>query len=186
MCPIRKFKTRKVDNSPGDAHELTFTCHNGLPLLSKDRTCEWLADAINRYSRRDNIHVWAYVFMPNHVHLLVWPAQEEYKIEVYGKSIKQSVARKATIYLRKNKPEELNTFHAVGNQPGYRFWLDGGGYDRNMESGPVIINSVNYIHANPLRKGLVEYPSDWRWSSAADWEGVRKGPVKLDWSCFPK
>ena len=186
MSPRKKFKTRKADNTSGDAHELTFSCHRGLPLLSKDRTCQWMADAINKFSRRDNYEVWAYVFMPNHVHLLVWPAEEEYKIETYAKSIKQSVARKAINFLRNNNPSGLEILRAGGNQPGFRFWRDGGGYDRNMCSDPVIRNSVEYIHANPLRKGLVECPADWWWSSAGDWAGERKGPVELDWSGFPR
>ena len=31
-------------NHPGHVHELTFSCHKKYAFLSKDRTCEWLAE----------------------------------------------------------------------------------------------------------------------------------------------
>jgi putative transposase len=43
----RKFKTYQRCNVPGDAHSLTFTCFHRRPFLSKERTCRWLADAID-------------------------------------------------------------------------------------------------------------------------------------------
>ena len=50
MCsrqyPKRKFKSCRRYNVPGDAHSLTFTCYHRRAFLSKDRTCQWLADTI--------------------------------------------------------------------------------------------------------------------------------------------
>ena len=47
MGPSMDYKQRlhrpKAYNEPGHAHELTFSCHRRLRLLSKDRTCQWLA-----------------------------------------------------------------------------------------------------------------------------------------------
>mgnify|MGYP001765422319 CR=1 FL=1 len=63
--------------------------------------------------------------------------------------------------------------------------LMGTGYDRNVIHTKTLRSVVEYIHANPVRRGLVEYPEEWRWSSALDWSGEGIGPVPLDIESFP-
>jgi len=50
--------------------------------------------------------------------------------------------------------------------PQYRFWQAGAGYDRNLFTPEAIHTSIEYIHANPVRRGLCECALDWAWSSA--------------------
>ena len=54
-------------NDPGHAHELTFSCYKKYAFLSRDRTCEWLAEQLDVVRRELNYHLYAYVFMPDHV-----------------------------------------------------------------------------------------------------------------------
>ncbi|MDA0835649.1 MAG: hypothetical protein O2955_13865 [Planctomycetota bacterium] len=44
MSNSRTSMRRRNDNEPGHAHELTFSCYHRLPLLSRERSCRWLAD----------------------------------------------------------------------------------------------------------------------------------------------
>lgn len=63
----------------------------------------------------------------------------------------------------------------VGRRDGtsrYRLWQAGGGFDRNMFSPKVITASIDYIHANPVRRGLCDTTIDWKWSSARWYEGL--------------
>ena len=76
--PNPKLKTCKRFDIPGHAHELTFTCFHGLPLLSRDRARQWLVDAIGRARDRHEFDIWAYVIMPEHVHLLVFHLGKSY------------------------------------------------------------------------------------------------------------
>lgn len=62
----------------------------------------------------------------------------------------------------------------VRERPGkiaFRFWQEGGGYDRNLMSGDAVRASIEYIHMNPVRRGLSERASDWAWSSWGQWHG---------------
>lgn len=70
-------KTCRRINEPGHAHELTFTCFKNIPLLSKDRTRQWFLDSLCKAAEKHSFHLWAYVIMPNHVHLLVWPTRKK-------------------------------------------------------------------------------------------------------------
>ena len=57
-------------NTPGEAHELTFSCFRRLPLLCKDRSRQWFVEALDE-AVGGIFLVWAYLIMPEHVHVIV-------------------------------------------------------------------------------------------------------------------
>jgi putative transposase len=67
----------------------------------------------------------------------------------------------------------------------YRFWQRGGGYDRNLFEPATIFEEIDYFHNNPVRRGLCLKPEDWFWSSAADYAGIRVGPLRIDRESLP-
>jgi putative transposase len=164
METIRKH--RRSYNEPGHAHELTFSCYQRLPLLKSERTCLWLIDAINAAREKYKFDVWAYVFMPEHVHLLVWPKEPDYRISDILTAIKHPVSKTALAYLRKHAPQWMpNLTRQRGKRAERHFWQSGGGYDRNVRTGRTLLAMIDYLHLNPVRRGLVERPEDWQWSS---------------------
>ncbi|MCO6046160.1 hypothetical protein NG895_19850 [Aeoliella sp. ICT_H6.2] len=57
----------------------------------------------------------------------------------------------------------------VHERPGktcFRFWQEGAGFDRNLFSPQAIEASIDYIHTNPVKRGLCDRATDWKWSSA--------------------
>ena len=144
-------KRRVTFNEPGHAHELTFSCHKRLPLLSKDRIRRWFIDALGRARQTWRFDVWAFVVMPEHAHVLILPRDETYDIANILKAIKQPVARHATDYLRANAPAWLERLKITrpGGRAEYRFWLQGGGYDRNVTNPRTALEVVRYLHENP-------------------------------------
>src|SRR5208283_1220865 len=95
---------RPAINEPGHAHELTFSCYHRYAFLKAERTCQWLADAIDAARLRRDFWLWAYVFMPEHVHLLVVPKNPDYDMVRILRSIKQPVGQRAIAYLRRQAP----------------------------------------------------------------------------------
>ena len=129
-------------NIAGNAHELTFSCYHNQPFLSKDRTCKYLADSIISSREKHGFDVWAYVFMPSHVHLLICPRRERYSISDILLSIKQPVSRRAINYLKNNKRDGLKYLATAHIHRPYRFWQKGGGYDRNITKMKTIIDQA--------------------------------------------
>jgi REP element-mobilizing transposase RayT len=95
---------RKAIDAPGHAHELTFSCYQRFPFLKTERTCQWLADAIQVARAKHSFDLWAFVIMPEHVHLIVRPRQAECEMRKIMAGIKLPVARRAIHYL-----EEANS-----------------------------------------------------------------------------
>ena len=172
-------------NTPGHAHELTFSCYRNREFLLDEQTCLFLVDAVKMARRKHHLRIWACVFMPDHVHLLFYPQCEDYSISAILLTFKQSVARRVLLHTRKHCPDRLNQFATGLTSKEYRFWQDGGGYDRNITNRSTLLKVIDYIHNNPVRKGLVSSPGDWRWSSFADWRDLRQGPIRIDKDHFP-
>ncbi len=177
---VRKY--RKSIDELGHAHELTFSCHKGFPFLAKDRTRRWFVDALDRTRRAGHFELWAYVIMPEHAHVLLLPVSLECGISTILKSIKQSVSRRAIRYLGANAPAWLQRLKVTWptGRTEHRFWQQGGGYDRNFDNADAAWASVEYIHRNPVRRGLVECPTDWAWSSARWYEGLDGVVIEMD------
>lgn len=180
-------KTIRHFNDPGHAHFLTFSCYGRLPLLKAERTRQWFVDSVIQAKTRHRYALWAYVIMPDHAHLLVLPLDKKYDISSFLKSVKQSVARKAKHYLQANHRSQLQRLTVThGEREIFRFWQSGPGYDRNIRSEDELFAKIKYIHNNPLKKGLVSDPTDWKWSSSRWYCGKGDVPLPIDEMRAPK
>ncbi len=184
LTPHRK--TCKRYDIPGEPHFLTFSCFKRLPLLNRDRSRDWMTQAIRLARSKAPFDLWAYVIMPEHVHLILVP-REDARIASILTTIKQSVSKRALNWLKNNSPEFLPQIEDVqpNGKRSFRFWQRGGGYDRNLRSVRDIHEKIRYVHQNPVTRELVERPSDWEWSSASAWESSGDSPLPIDRKSVP-
>ena len=97
------------------------------------------------------------------------------------RDIKEQSARRVIRHLRDSTLWLLKLMRSrQGKRIVHRFWQAGGGYDRNLYSGKLIERAINYIEWNPVRRGYVATPCDWRWSSAQARSGESLVPLKID------
>ena len=67
-----------------------------------------------------------------------------------------------------NSSDLLNRL-TIRERPGkttFRFWQEGPGFDRNLYSTKAIRAAIDYIHMNPVNRGLCDEAVDYKWSSA--------------------
>jgi putative transposase len=105
--------------------------------------------------------------MPNHVHLLLWPLEPKYNIARIDSGIKGVTAKRYAKRLLETNREKYDEFivRSRGKEV-FRFWQHGGGFDRNLWNAKAIHNAIGYIEANPVRRGHVSAPEEYRWSSS--------------------
>lgn len=170
------------------AHELVFSCHKRLPLLEGERACRWLAEAIEQCRTELGFHLWAYVFMPEHVHLMVWLRDPRIPVASLLYGIKQPVARRAMRHYERVATEWLPhlTILLGEGRIERRFWLETGGHQRLLAAPAKIHAVIDEIHQNPVRRGLVKEPTDWKWSSASWYAGDRTGKLAIDDASVPR
>ena len=178
-------KTVKRFHEPGDCHELTFSCFRRMPLLTNDEWRSLLAESLDLAVQGQSCRLIAYVFMPEHVHILIQPTTHDVRIDLFLKSMKAPFSRRIKKRLE-DAGDPLLAKLSIRERPGvhgFRFWQEGGGYDRNLRSEKAVQAAIDYIHENPIRRQLCERAVDWRWSSARHYQEDRQGAT--DWGTPP-
>ena len=176
----RRKQVRHFDEA-GHAHFLTFSCYHRMPLLSKDRSRRWLVAALQAARLKHRFDLWAWVIMPEHVHLLLWPRHPHYRISTILADMKRPEGQEAVAWLEVNQPDFLERLTVRNRNRTYRhFWQVGPGQDRNVYDPATAHQIVDYIHTNPVQRGLAGRPEDWPWSSAAEWAGTEDVILKVD------
>ena len=163
-----KRKTIKHQHEAGDFHELTFSCYRKMRLLTNDAWRGLLSDSIHAACGEHQIELIAFVYMPDHVHLLVFPTESKPDISQFLANVKQPFSSRIRTLLEDSKSplvERLTVQERPGRQV-FRFWQEGPGCDRNLFQPESIQASINYIHKNPVERKLCKRATDWKWSSA--------------------
>ena len=161
-------------------HFITFSCYERRPLLIPDRR-DLLLKVLEEMRVRYEFVVVGYVVMPEHVHLLM-SEPEQGNPSTAIQAIKLSFVKR----LPKNGcPISAAPFAAeVGKltRSSNHFWMKRF-HDFNVWSESKIDEKVHYIHQNPVTRGLVECPEDWKWSSFRTYAYGEPGEVRVnDWS----
>lgn len=144
----------------GDTHFLTFSCFRRQALLGtpdlRDLFLNILKETCEKYETRND----GWVIMPEHVHLLLTPHQGE-AITAILQVIKQR-------YSRALKKADPHLYEAItvrtAHPPPMPVW-ESRFYDFNVRTEDSFYEKLRYIHNNPLKRGLVIRPQDWKWSS---------------------
>ena len=181
-----KYKKCKRYNIPSHIHALTFSCYKMLPLLSETLFCEFLIDSIKNAKKVHSFDLLAYVIMPDHVHLLIWPRNSIYSISAILHTIKQPVARRAINHAKHLNKELLRLMSTGQTVRPCHFWQKGGGFDKNICNSTGLFNMIEYMHNNPVRRGLIDKAVNWKWSSAGEWAGMteNKGITDIGGAAF--
>jgi putative transposase len=165
---------------------LTFSCFQNQPFFKGNWSKQWLVESIAAAKRKYSFDLWAWVIMPEHVHLLILP-HDGVKTSAILFGIKKAVAEHAVNFVRKNVPEFIPRMLDVqpNGKKSLRFWQRGGGYDRNIMSIEELHEKIQYIHKNPVRRELVAEPDEWGWSSYRAWEYGEDEPLAIDRESLP-
>ena len=160
-------KLVKHYHEPGDVHELTFSCYRRMPILTNNKWRSYLAESIEAACRLHRFRLVAFVFMPEHVHLLVLPEEQEPDLGGFIGAMKRpcSVRIKDDLTAAKSRLLERLTVRERPGKTAFRFWQEGPGYDRNLQHEKTVMASIDYLHANPVRRGLCKDAKGWFWSS---------------------
>ncbi len=158
----------------GDLHFVTFSCYRRLPLLGTMRARNLFVQALGKIRERYKFLLVGYVVMPNHVHLLISESPKATP-SVVLKVLKQRISRDLRRRRRLAPAGQLRFAFAKGDGSLARFWQPRF-YDFNVWSKKKVREKLDYMHANPVARKLVDHPKDWRWSS---WSFYAKGEAGL-------
>jgi putative transposase len=151
----------------GDLHFITFCCYQRRRFLATARARNIALQVLREVRSRYDFALIGYVFMPDHVHLLVSepPAVPTAVMQVF----KQRVSRRMRARKRRAPAQLWLRFDDAEDQQR-RFWQRRY-FDFNVYSTKKVIEKLHYMHANPVKEKLVHHPGDWPWSSWCHYYG---------------
>ncbi|WP_245438178.1 MULTISPECIES: transposase [unclassified Mesorhizobium] len=110
------------------------------------------------HSRAANVGIWAWCLMPNHVHLILTPADPDGLRRALADpdGLRRALAKAHRAY--------AGIIHARQKKTGH-FWQ--GRFGAVATDEDHLLSAVRYVGLNPVRAGLVKQAADWPWSSAS-------------------
>jgi putative transposase len=162
-----------------DLHFITSSCYRRSPQLGTPGRRNLFLKILEEARRKYRFVVHGYVVMPEHFHLLI-SEPELGDPSVVMKVVKERFSRHLH-RRRKAKPTAQVAFWEVAPEPVWekRF------YDFNVRSERKRIEKQRYIHRNPVKRGLVAEPDQWKWSSFGAYAYGERGLVRVNVQDWP-
>lgn len=139
------------------------------PLI--DPEYQIVAEAIVSERRRVGFLLFGYVLMPDHLHVLIWPP-----LPITISRVFRNVKRVSSFKINRRR-------QTSGSRWQHQFW------DRFVRDTKEFGERLEYMHMNPVRKGLINKPEQWRWSSynnfSLDKSIVASCPIPIDYVHLP-
>jgi REP element-mobilizing transposase RayT len=166
---------------------ITAVAKDRLPVFRTDAIKAILAAALDEARRSGGFLIFAYVIMPDHLHIVTDGARQPSDTLRFIKGV---ASRRIIQYLKdggfRTSLEKLRGAKQA-DQHQYTLW------ERHsnvmlLTAESTFIQRVHYLHQNAVRAGLVERAEDYRWSSVRFWgrradedEPLRVDVEKIAW-----
>jgi len=151
---------------PTHPHFITLTVLHWIPLFTNTKSVDILLES-------DNLKIYAYVILENHLHLVA----SSDDIAKTIKKFKSYTAKKLLELLQKENIKtilEQLAFYKKAHKKTttYQVWQEGM-QPKLMQNEKIMLQKIEYIHNNPVKRGYVDEAKHWRYSSARDYEGTK-------------
>ena len=152
-------------------HFLTIPLWMGFPLFTNSDIVMELLGSIRFTQKERKLILYAWVVMEHHLHLIakapdLWKTIKEFKSYTARMIIDYLKQRRSYLWLNKLHKAKL-TYKQTST---YQVWQEGS-YPQQILNEEMVIQKIDYIHYNPVRRVYVEEPAYWRYSSARYYEG---------------
>jgi len=156
-------------------HFITNSCYHRLPFFDASGTRDRFLAILEQTRQKYRFVVVGYVVMPEHIHLLI----TEPEIGTPSTVMQVLKQRTAHALLPKKKRRDPRQRQLFGDELRRAFW-QARFYDFNVWSTKKRVEKLRYMHRNPVKRGLVDSPELWAWSSCRYYLLDEAGPVQLD------
>lgn len=146
----------------GSAYFVTTVAHGRKNIFTDEILCKIALLTIEYFKLLLDYKIFAYCLMPDHLHMIIQPVGE-YDLSYIMKMIKGSFARKINKFRNSSGPIWQKRF-----------------YDEGIRNYAMLIQKIEYIHNNPVRKKIVTLAEDYPYSSYHWYFGNNKNVLEID------
>ncbi len=148
---------------------LTATVVEWLPVFTAPDAFAIITDSLTFCRKHKGLRLYAYVILENHLHLLAGAPDITRTIQSFKRHTSQALLQWAET---KNRIWLLNQFAYFKKKYKYtsshQVWQEGN-HPQLIQGNEMLQQKITYIHENPVRRGYVDAPEHWRYSSARNY-----------------
>ena len=153
-------------------HFITCTILHWIPIFTNKDSVDILINSFKYLQESDKLKIYSFVILENHLHLVA----SSDDIAKTMKKFKSFTAKKLLELLKKRNIkiilEQLAFYKkAHKNHTEYQIWQEGF-QPKLIQTEKMMIEKIQYIHNNPVKRGYVDEAHHWRYSSARDYLGI--------------
>jgi putative transposase len=157
-------------------HFITCSCYRRLPFFKRAASRDRFLTILEQVRVHYRFVIVGYVVMPEHIHLLI----SEPEIGSPSTAMQVLKQRSARALLPKRRPKDPRQSSLFGSDAAPRAFWQARFYDFNIWSKKKRLEKLRYMHRNPVKRGLVASPEQWRWSSYRFYSLGESGPVQVN------
>ena len=151
------------------SHFITATTVAWLPIFTTAKRCDILVDAFDYCRQHKGLKLHAWVILDTHFHAIVAAPElarvlADLKRHTARRIIEQLEAEHCDWLLRQLRHERAPT----KTESRHQVWQEGS-HPQAIMSDAIMLQKLEYLHNNPVKRGLVASPEHWRYSSAHEW-----------------
>lgn len=151
-----------IGNQP---HFITCTVVNWTPIFSKVELAQIILNSLSFLQHQQRLTLYGYVIMENHIHLIASAANLSKEIGNFKSFTARSIIdllieNQSNYYLNQLKFYKLK--HKTDQE--YQVWQEGF-HPQAILNEEIFRQKLDYIHNNPVKRGYVDDPAHWRYSS---------------------
>jgi len=151
------------------AYFVTSTIVEWLPVLSTTACCEIIVRALLHAREHNSLRIYAWVILDNHFHAILSAPDLSGTL----RSLKGFTAQELLKQLKAERREwllQLLAHHRADHKRAseHQVWQEGV-HPQVIDSDKMLHQKLDYLHDNPVKRGLVAAPEHWRYSSAHEW-----------------
>lgn len=151
-----------------------------IPVFTSQKYFDILIDSFKFCQREKGLKIYAYTILDNHFHAIV----AALKLSNIIQSLKSFTAKQIIEQLKKDDKRWLLNILAWQKKPHkekseHQVWQEGF-HPQLIFSEEMLVQKIEYIHYNILKRGIVTCPEHWRYSSAGCFAGEKDVPLIVD------
>ena len=162
-------RSRYRVNNENAAHFVTSTIVEWLPVFTTQACCDVVVRSFEYCRAQKGLKIHGWVIMDNHFHAIVSGPNLSRTIGELRKFTAHEISKQLEAERRDWLLNQLGYFRAVHKQTSaHQIWQEGV-HPQSITTDEMMLQKLEYLHNNPVKRGLVPSPEHWRYSSAHEW-----------------
>jgi putative transposase len=173
-------RSRYRINNEGVAHFITSTIVEWLPVFTTTACCNILVHSFEYCRQQKKLRVHAWVILDNHFHVIVSGPKLARTLADLKKFTARQILHQLKVEGREWLLNQLAYFCANHKrESSHQIWQEGV-HPQSITSDEMMLQKLEYLHNNPVKRGLVASPEHWCYSSAHEWLRGANPALRVD------